>query len=72
MGLISANNLLFAGQMANMVGPAWWVIKGVGTVVLAFFTSMATSYGSYLIDRFKEKKSLSQNGPSRKRKDKAA
>lgn len=70
MGLITSNNLLFAGELANMVGPFWWVVKGIGTVVLAFSTSLATSYASMLIEQYKEKKS--QNRIDKKRKDRAA
>lgn len=71
MGLITSNNLLFAGQLANLVGVGWWVLKGIGAVVLAFSTSMATSYGSYLIESLKEKKSPGQKNIS-KRKNKVA
>ena len=69
MGLITANNLLFAGVLANLVGPLWWIFKGICTVFLAFFTSLATSYAAYLIEKHKENQKKS---PTTKRKNKAA
>lgn len=56
MGLISSNNIFFAGFMASLVGPLWWVIKGIGSVVLAFSTSLATAYAAYLVETHKNKK----------------
>src|ERR1700743_224650 len=66
MGLISANNLLFAGFMAHLVGPVWWFLKGIGAVALAFSTSLATSYVAYLEEQYKEKKSESKAGKRKK------
>lgn len=70
MGFFSANNLLFAGQMANLVTPFWWIVKGIGSVMLAFFMSMATSYGAYLIEIHKEKREEKKS--QRKKRNKAA
>jgi len=69
MGFIGAKSLLFSGIMANLVGPLWWIAKGIGTVMLAFCTSVATAYGAYLIEIHKENQKKS---PESKRKDRAA
>lgn len=71
MGFVGAQHLLFSGVMADLVGPVWWIIKGVGTIMLAFFTSLATSYAAYLIDVYKENQKKRPVG-QKKRKDKAA
>ena len=60
MGFIAANNLLFSGELANLVGIFWWIIKGLSTVILAFFTSLATSYAAYLIEKNKNDGKKSQ------------
>lgn len=69
MGFIASQHILFAGWMANLVTPIWWIIKGVGTVVLAFCTSLATSYGAYLIEVHKENQ---KKNPTRKKQDRVA
>lgn len=65
MGFIGAQHILFSGLLANLVSPLWWLIKGIGTIVLAFFTSLATSYAAYLIERHKESK---KKDPIRRKK----
>lgn len=51
MGGISAYNLLWIGPIAENLG---WLVKGIGSVALAFFSGLATSYAGYLIERHKE------------------
>ncbi len=70
MGFIGAKSLLFSGVLAHLVGPLWWAAKGIGTVVLAFCTSLATAYGAYLIEVHKENQK--KRPENRKRKNKAA
>lgn len=72
MGFIGAQHLLFAGTLANLVGPLWWAIKGAGTVALAFFSSLATSYGAYLIEKYKDKKRGRPSPTKNGKKNKAA
>lgn len=56
-GFIGARSLLYSGAAAELVGLAWWIVKGIGTVALAFSTSLATGYAGLLLERLKEKKS---------------
>jgi hypothetical protein len=67
MGLISAQHIFFAGPLADLVSGGWWVIKGIGTVILAFSTSMATCYGAYLIDCHKEKQKKRSDGKNKRK-----
>ena len=69
MGLFSSEHILFSGVLANLVGPLWWIAKGVGTVILAFSSAFATSYGAGLGKKILQKKEVI---PSGKEKDKAA
>lgn len=70
MGFFNAQHLLFSGSLAHLVTIWWWVFKGVCTVILAFFTGLATAYASKLVQSLgSEKKSTSVR---RKRNDKAA
>lgn len=72
MGFIASQHLLFAGFMADLVTVGWWVFKGICTVILAFFTSLATSYAAYLIDQYKLKKDATRKKRKGSRSDKAA
>jgi hypothetical protein len=56
MGFIGANQLLFSGMLAPLVGVGWWVLKGVGTVILAFSTSMAASAGEHYFKKWTQKR----------------
>jgi hypothetical protein len=66
MGFIAGQHLLFAGALADLVTAGWWIFKGISTVVLAFFTSLATSYAAYLIDKHKNKNNESRKRPRKK------
>jgi hypothetical protein len=55
-GFIGARGLLFSGAMSELVGVGWWILKGLGAVVLAFTTSLATGYAGLVIERMKRKR----------------
>lgn len=57
MGCIASVNFLWAGPLAKiLVGWMGWIVKGVGSVILAFSCGLATAYAGYLIERYKESK----------------
>lgn len=65
MGFIGSKHFLWIGI------PATWLdyaLRGIGTVVMAFGSGLATAYAAYLVDRLKEKKSPSQKEKNTKRK----
>ena len=66
MGFYGSQHIFFSGELARLVGAGWWVLKGVGTVTLAFFSSMATAYGAHLIDQYKNKSNVKQ--PTQKKR----
>lgn len=70
MGFVISNNILFSGSFATLVTQWWWLLKAIGSVILAFVTSLATSYAALLIKQHGERKK--KDPPIRKRKDKAA
>jgi len=72
MGFLAANGLLFSGPMADLVTAGWWIAKGVGSVILAFTTSLATSYGAYLVEQHKNRKNVTQSQRRKRKGDKAA
>jgi hypothetical protein len=66
MGFIGAKSLLFAGLPAEMVTIGAYVIKYMGTIIMAFSSGLATSYAAYLIEKFKNKDNVKQ--PQKRRK----
>jgi hypothetical protein len=67
MGLLGAKSLLFAGLPAEMVTLGAYVLKYVGTVLMAFGSGLATAYAAYLIDQYKNKKNVKQSQKRRKK-----
>lgn len=53
MGFIGAQHLLWNGFVVSVVE---YVLKFIGTVLMAFFSGLATCYASYCFDKFKTKK----------------
>lgn len=72
VGLLGAKSLLFAGLSSEMVTLGAYVLKYIGTVVMAFSSGLATAYAGYLIERHKEKKNDKEKGPKKRQKGKAA
>lgn len=64
MGFIGSQHLFFGGWLANMVSAGWIIFKGLGTIVLAFSTSMATGYAALIIKRM-DKKDKDSEGEKR-------
>lgn len=56
VGLFGAKSLLFSGLPDKMVTLGAYIIKYVGTVIMAFSSGLATAYAAYLIDQYKNKK----------------
>lgn len=67
MGFGISKHLLFAGQLANLVG-GWWLIKAIGSLILAFVTSLLTSYAGVLVKRWTDPEKKSQRKEKRKNK----
>lgn len=61
MGFIGAQHLLWSGFLATLVGPIWWVLKGIGTIVLAFSSALATGYAGVIIEDWKDKRIEKKN-----------
>lgn len=72
VGLIGAKSLLFAGLPSEMVTLGTYVIKYIGTILMAFSSGLATAYAGYLIERHKENKNEKSKGPQKRQKGKAA
>ena len=60
MGFIGSKSLLFSGLPAEMVTFGAYVLKYIGTVLMAFGSGLATSYAAHLVEKYKEKKSPDQ------------
>lgn len=58
VGLFGAKSLLFAGLPDKMVTIGAYIIKYVGTVIMAFSSGLATAYAAYLIEQYKKKKDV--------------
>jgi hypothetical protein len=71
MGFWGAKSLLFAGLGSEMVTIGTYILKYVGTVLMAFSSGLATSYAAYLIEKFKTNSNVK---PTQKRRkgDRAA
>jgi len=67
MGFSISNNLLFSGELANLVTAGWWICKGLGSLTLAFITSMLTSYGAFLVKKWTEAPEEKKNKSRRKK-----
>jgi hypothetical protein len=73
MGFWGAKSLLFAGLSSEMVTIGAYILKYIGTVLMAFSSGLATSYAAYLIEKHKNKKDESQTRTrKRSRPDKTA
>lgn len=72
VGLFGAKSLLFAGLSSEMVTLGTYVLKYIGTVVMAFSSGLATAYAGYLIERHKEKNNDKQKSSKKGRRDRAA
>lgn len=72
VGLIGAKSLLFAGLSNEMVTLGAYILKYIGTVIMAFSSGLATAYAGYLIEQHKEKKNGKTKGPKKGQKGKAA
>lgn len=68
MGFDISRHLLFSGWIATLVSTWWWLIKAVGSLLLAFVTSMLTSYGSVLVKRWTDPEKKSKKDDQRKSK----
>jgi hypothetical protein len=68
-GLFGAKSLLFAGLPPEAVTFGTYVLKYIGTVLMAFSSGLATAYAAFLIEKHKENQKKS---PSGKRKNNRA
>lgn len=68
VGLFSAKSLLFGGLPTEVVTFGTYILKYIGTVAMSFGSGLATAYGAFLIDRYKEKKSPIPPIENKKRK----
>lgn len=71
MGFFGSQHLLFGPDLAHLVSGAWWIMKGIGTVMLAFFSGLATTYGSKIVEEHFKKK-VHRMPPENKRKKNSA
>ena len=67
MGFIGAQHLLYSGALSSLVGPVWWVLKGIGTIVLAFGSALATGYAGVIITDWKERRDEKKSSNSSKK-----
>jgi hypothetical protein len=59
MGFFGAKSLLFSGISAEMVTFGTYVLKYIGTVIMAFSSGLATAYAALLIEKHKERQKKS-------------
>lgn len=67
MGFIGSRSLLFSGLPAEMVTVGAYVLKYIGTIIMAFSSGLATSYAAFLIEKYKNKKHHVQQSQKRKK-----
>ena len=67
MGFIGSRSLLFANLPAEMVTIGAYVLKYIGTIIMAFSSGLATSYAAFLIEKYKNKKNVKQSQKRRKK-----
>lgn len=67
MGFIGSKSLLWSGVDITFLV---YVVKFIGSVLMAFGSGLATAYAAYLVDRYKENQK--KIPPKEKRKNKRA
>lgn len=73
MGLFGAKSLLFSGLPAEAITFGAYLLKFMGTVLMAFGSGLGTSGGAYLIEKYKNRKNdKPQKKRERSKRDKAA
>ena len=65
VGLFGAKSLLFAGLPDKMVTLGAYIVKYIGTVIMAFSSGLATAYAAYLIEEHKKKKDVKRSQKKR-------